>query len=212
MEKPIEAQKDTQDFQSKLNNFDWKFQALDKGLSAMRYHAIDYLKKLHKGEYTFLSILGPTERGKTLLMNDIRRFISENSRFFKFPYAKKTVEGRCEKLIIYGTLKELVSECLGDNKRLKEIKGCGILFIEEFFNFNVINAYNNMIIEIAFDIINSRKEMAVVLDSNKRENEISDIDVRIESRLHRNGGVVLDISDKIPMFLKRTQNGNNTKR
>lgn len=193
----------TPTFQSKLNEFDWKFQALDNGLSKMKDHAIEYLTRLHNGEYTFLSILGPTERGKTLLMNDIRRFVLSNSSCFKFPYAKKTIEGRCEKLAIYGTLKELVTQCLSDNKRMSEIKGCGILFIEEFFNFNVINAYNNMIIEIAFDILNSRKEMAVVLDSNKTESEISTIDVRIESRLHRHGGTVLSISDKIPMFLKR---------
>lgn len=186
-----------------MDNFDWKFKTPDSALKEIKADAIRFITDLYNKEYKFFTLLGPTERGKTLLLNDIMRFIKENSSLFKFPYAKKTVEGRCDKFIIYGTLKELVSQCLGNTKRYEEIKTCGILFIEEFYNFNIINNYNAMVIEIAFDILNSRDKKAVVIDSNKMIKEIEELDVRISSRLHRNNSIVIEISDKVPMYLKR---------
>ncbi len=186
-----------------MENFDWKFKTPDSALKEIKTDAIRFITDLYNKEYKFFTLLGPTERGKTLLLNDIMRFIKGNSSLFKFPYAKKTVEGRCDKFIIYGTLKELVSQCLGNPKRYEEIKTCGILFIEEFYNFNVINNYNAMVIEIAFDILNSRDKKAVVIDSNKMIKEIEELDVRISSRLHRNNSIVIEISDKVPMYLKR---------
>lgn len=168
----------------------------------MKNVAITYLTKLHNKEFTFLSLLGPTERGKTLLLKEISRFIFENASLFRFPYCNKE---KLDKFIIFRTLKELVNEVLGNTKRLQEIKSCGILFIEEMYNFNgaASHPYNNMIVEIAFDILNSRNERAVVMDSNKLAKEIEGIDIRVESRMRRNNGIVVEISDSVPMYLKR---------
>lgn len=186
-----------------METFDWNFKTPDRALKEIKNDAIKFITGLHNREYKFFTLLGPTERGKTLLLNDIMRFLKTNSSLFSFPYAKKTVEGRCDKFVIYGTLKELVSQCLGNPKRYEEIKTCGVLFIEEFLNFNVVNNFSEIVIEFAFDILNSRDKKTVVIDSNKLSTEIEKIDVRIHSRLHRNNSIVIEISDKVPMYLKR---------
>lgn len=207
-EKIPEKKQTTKTLQESLDSFDWRFQTFgDSILQGMKDSAIEYLILLNKKDYRFLTFTGPTEVGKTLLLNDIKRFIATHSHFFTFDYASKDIYGKCNTFIIYRTLKEHVQTTLADTKELANIKKCGILFIEELFNWNKLNNFNEMCIEIGFDILNSRAHKAVIIDTNKEIDELEAIDTRICSRLFRDNSLVIDIPKTTTRFSKR---GNST--
>ena len=162
--------------------------------------AKEYLIRLSNKDYTFFTLSGKTEIGKTFLSGEIRRFIKENSKYFQFDFLK---EG--DTFIWYKTLNEFVSDCLDSGKNLQLIKKCGILFIEEFLSddYSVINNWNSIVISKAFEILNLRTGKPIVLDTNKSIKDIEKIDVRIHSRLFRNNGVVLDIPNNTTPYLSR---------
>lgn len=168
----------------------------------------EYIIRLSKGDYCFFTLSGKSEVGKTLLLNDIRRFVHKHSDHFDFKHKKSG-----DVFIYYSTLSELVSDCLDNYKLIDKLKKCGILFIEELFSPRIEegNKYSNLLVEKAFEILNLRSHKPVVIDTNKSIKEIEFIDVRIHSRLYRDGGVVLDLPKTLTPYLSRNASKTNQK-
>lgn len=160
--------------------------------------AKEYLALLNKKQFTAFCLSGPTEIGKTCLNKDIKRFVLKYSHLFKFPIIEQQDE-----YLIYLTLSELVQKLLKEPSYFNKIKRCGILFIEEFLAFRSMNAFNDIVIEKAFEILNARSGKAIVIDTNKSLDEIKQIDVRIYSRLLRDNGIALDIPNDTKPYLSR---------
>jgi len=160
--------------------------------------AHEYLQKLNEKQFTTFTLTGPTEVGKTFLNKDIKRFVLKYPHLFKFPIREQQDE-----YLIYSTLSELVQKLMDSPKYLFVIKRCGILFVEEFLSFRAMNAWSEVIIEKAFEILNSRSEKATVIDTNKSIKDLKEIDIRIHSRLLRNDGMLLDIPNDTTPYLSR---------
>ena len=164
-------------------------------------YAIEFLNRIKNGDYIFLTFSGPTEIGKTLLLKDIERFIRSHKRFFKFDYKRNE-----DLFTRYGTLKEIVDKTLEErNKYYYNTKYCGVLFIEELFSPRISpsNQYHSLLIDVAFDIINSRSGKCNVLDTNKTIEELEEIDIRIVSRIHRNNSIFVDIPSNVKPYSSR---------
>ena len=160
-----------------------------------------FLTNIHEKKPCKFVLVGPTETGKTLLNNDIKRFILKYHSYFPFP-----IKEQSDEYLIYATLSELTTRLLKDSSYLRTLQRCGILFIEEFLGHRVINAYTEITIEKAFEIINQRKDKPTVLDTNKSLDDIKTIDIRIYSRLFRDNGIVLSIPEKTTPYLTRVSN------
>lgn len=164
----------------------------------MLEEAKQFLKHLNKKEYRSFCLIGPTEAGKTTLNKDIKRFILTHPDFFWFP-----IKEQQDEYLIYGTLSSLTQKLMENPKYLHVLRKCGILFIEEFLGFRIQNAFSDIQIDKAFEILNIRAGKPTVLDTNKSIKDIEEIDIRIKSRLFRDEGMVLVIPSTITPFLSR---------
>ncbi len=157
--------------------------------------AKEFIIKISKKEYCFLTFSGPTETGKTCLLNDIRRFCQKESDSIKLKFGFEIVREPFEKI---------VSGILDDGEGyFKRIEKAAILIADDLLHFNKTNNYSELVTDITYRILNRRAGKPTIMDTNKSIDDIELIDTRISSRLFRDGSIFVDIPKNTKKFLDR---------
>lgn len=160
----------------------------------------EFLQRLKENKPCFLSMSGPTETGKTFLLSESVRFILSNSNYFGFDSLTQ------RKKLIFLPFEKIVSKILSEKESyFSTIETCKLLVIEDFLSedFSLKNVYNSANLEIAYKVLNRRKNKFIMFDTNKSIDEINTLDTRIASRMIRNDSIHIDIPANTKKFLSR---------
>jgi DNA replication protein DnaC len=186
--------------QQKFKNFDWKFETFeDPTLIKMLEYAQQFVLGL-EGAPHWITFSGPTEIGKTYLLQRIYELTKGvNIKFTNKPFGAKNV--------IYKKWYDLTRDLFKKDgvDRFSEIEECGLLIIEEFLcdNLQSVNARDVIILDYAHQLLNSRLGKHTILDTNKTLEEIANLDVRIASRLKRGGSDFVSINKNTKLYSQR---------
>lgn len=180
-----------------LREFNWEFECFrDPVLEGMLKIAKEFAESLISGEYKFLTFSGPTEVGKTHLLQSLDELLRKIK--FKTYWMRKTSDP-----VMYFQFNDICKYCLDDNTFMNTLGRCGVLIIEELLSFRVMNKWTDVQIDIAFELLNKRQGRATIIDTNKSEEELYGIDERIASRLFRNNGIFVSIPPNTIKYLNR---------
>lgn len=160
----------------------------------------EFLKRLKEDKPCFLSMSGPTETGKTFLLSETVRFVVSNYSYFGFDKLNP------RKKLFFLPFEKAVSKILTEKETYFSTLGaCRLLVMDDFLSedFSFKNAYNSVNLEIAYKILNRRRDGFIMFDTNKSIDEINALDTRIASRMIRNDSIHIDIPANTTKFLSR---------
>lgn len=164
----------------------------------MFHEANKFINDILDKKYRILTFSGPTEVGKTYLMNEMKKCLYKMD--IMVPYSKYG-----DDYIIYIRGYELTRKLLNEPQFAERIKTCAILFVEEFMSepLSTVNAFTEIAVEKYFTTLNDRAGKITILDTNKSIEDINKIDPRIASRLFRGDSPFVDIAANTKPFRKR---------
>lgn len=183
--------------QQRIDSFNWRFKTFnDKTLSLMFNKAKEFIIRVSRSEYCFFTLSGPTETGKTFLLNEMYRFFKLERESLNLKFGSEIIREPFEKL---------VSGILEDGERyFRRIEKCAILIADDLLHFNKQNAYSEVVVDLTYRILNRRSGKPTIMDTNKSIDDVQSIDERISSRLFRDGSIFIDIPKTTKKFLDRT--------
>lgn len=174
--------------------FDWEFNTFN---DATLIKLLDQFKAfISLKRNTFFTVSGPTEIGKTHLLKKCKEYYEINIP----DYTNKEFGAP---IIIYTPWEKIVTNCFKNDEYLNKLEGCGVLLIEDFLSENSNNNFTNAAYEIAYKLINRRVGKLTIIDTNKSEDDIKLIDVRIHSRLFREDGKFISVKKSTTPYLER---------
>lgn len=202
MEKQIKIEKPTTN-QTIFDTFDWKFQTFnDPTLEGMLEYAKEFITKIRKKEYYSLCYSGPTETGKTFLLE--RAAVLLNKLDIRYRYCDETVYPA----VIFDSWKTIMRRMLNHQefgiRYIEKLERCGVLIVSEFVSHDTSNPnLTGVMLDLAHELLDLRAHKPIMIDTNKSLPELETLDIRIASRLKRNDGVFANISKNTPIFSKR---------
>jgi hypothetical protein len=193
--------------QETVDKFKWDFNTFgDDDLEYMFTKVKQYCVRVLNGEKIWLTMSGPTEIGKTHLLNKVDDFFREY-KIGRDYFDQEKARGNKPYKHLYDNLYSLVTDSLSDPQTLKRIKCSGTLAIEEVFSWKRENNFTDIQIDIAFQILNHRinNEAITIMDTNRSIQDLERIDERIASRMFRNSGVFIEMPPGTKGYLTRKQ-------
>lgn len=145
----------------------------------------------------WLTILGPSGVGKTLILRQCFRFLDRNEHLWEIP----TVTGSR-----FGTRAHIVpGEDLGDYKAPREYGKYDLLYVEDIGSGAGIDKGSGAVTTSRIaELLQYRTGRWTLLDANMTRADIEQkIDPRIASRLKRDGSILIQLPSDIPDYNDR---------